>query len=310
MILRKNAKDSKPKEKLIIDMIAFTSPIKDKKKMSLINRINSPDLKESYKIKVYGSNYGRYNNNYKVEIYDGNSIELSMYPINKSHNFIRIKYNPAKLGKVGRKKLRRFLIKLLGLDILKTLYFHATVTRLDLTLDVFNMEPNLYIHKSKVSRSAIFRAKNGDIASQIVGSDQSDCRVTMYDKTLEQGHKENGRSANYQRIEIRMRELNCTMAELTDDLMREFEKLNFFCDEFFDDAGFSENFKDDVYDNGLNFALSQLDDNSRRRYRRYLKDNQVYPISLECVSFNEAHREAFSSLIHLEYRDEFLGKAA
>ncbi len=77
-----------------------------------------------------------------------------------------------------------------------------------------------------------------------------------------------------------------------------------------DDASFTDSFKDDAYDHGLNYALNQIDDNLRRCYRRYLEDYRVHPISLDGVSFDRAHKTALSSLIHLEYRDQYLGLAA
>jgi hypothetical protein len=201
---------TKLKQRLIFDKVTFTFPIDESKRLALLERINDPEFYGPYNRNVYSNTGGRYKNNYQFTIHNGNTIELSLYPKNKNHNFSRVEYNPTKLGKEGRKALRTFLLELLGRDIVKTIYFKATVTRLDLTLDVFNMEPNLYIHKNRVHQSEIFRVEgSNNIETQIIGSDKSNCRVTLYDKHLEQGQQK-GKDDNYQRIEARLRKLNCT----------------------------------------------------------------------------------------------------
>jgi hypothetical protein len=296
---------TKLKQRLIFDKVTFTFPIDEDKRQSLLERINDPECYGSYNRKVYKRTGGRYKNNYQFTIHNGNTIELSLYPKNTNHNFSRVEYNPTNLGKEGRKALRTFLIKLLGIDIVKTIYFEATVTRLDLTLDVFNMVPNLYIHKNRVHQSEIFRVEgSNNIETQILGSDHSNCRVTLYDKHLEQGQQK-GKDDNYQRIEVRLRKLNCTMAALSDDLLVEIEALNFFHADFLTDGRFTKKFKREAHAQGLNFALMALtDDNKRRRYRRYLEDYRAYPIALDDLDFEKAHRRALSSLLHPDLRGQ------
>jgi len=58
---------------------------------------------------------------------------------------------------------------LLGLDEVKTIYFHAVVTRLDLTVDCLDMEPNLYIQKEQSHSNPVIIAKlDGKLSSQII----------------------------------------------------------------------------------------------------------------------------------------------
>lgn len=298
-----------PIQNLIYDRISFTHYIPESKRPIVITRINNPDIYSGYNRRVFGTDFGRYNNNYQFDIHDGNTIFISLYPKNKNNNFLRVDYNPTKLQKDGRKELRRFLLKLIKVTLVKRIYFHARVTRLDLTLDVFNMEPNIYIHRNLIQCSEIIRDDETDrIASQILGSDESNCRVTMYDKSLEQGLS--SEQGNHQRIEIRLRNLGSTMDQLTDELLVEFEKLNFFTGDFLHAKQFSESFCSNAYDNGLNTALYELhDDNQRRRYRRLLERYRAYPISMDGadLNFDKAHNEALKSLIHLKYQAEVLG---
>lgn len=302
--------EDKPKQKLLIDMIAFTLPIIEYKRESIRNRINDPQFHKQYKRRVYPKTFRkRYNNKYEFSIYNGTIVKLEIYPIKKSHNFLRLEYNPNNLKRQGRRELRLFLIKLLGIKIMKTIYFQAVLTRLDLTLDIYNMEPNLYMHKNRAIQSSNFPGHDGNPSSQIIGSDSSNCRITMYDKTFEQQAKGKGKvhnGANYRRIEVRRRKLNCTMNELDDRLLNDFDKLNFYNSKFFGDDKFSMRFLNNVKKDGLNTALSKLDDNKRRRYKRYLEDYRAHPFTLDDLDFDRAHKTALSSLIHLEYRKEYL----
>ncbi len=302
----------KPNQKLLFDMITITLPININKREGVRDRLNDPGFYGQYNKKVYPKVAGqRYNNNYEFSIYNGTIVKLAIYPINKNHNFLRVEYNPTKLTKRGRRELRVFLIKLLGIKIMKTIYFQAVLTRLDLTLDVYDMEPNLYMHKNRVIQSSNFRGDGGKLSSQIIGSDSSNCRITMYDKNLEQqGKGKDHNGANYRRIEVRRRKLDCTMNELNDSLLEDIKQLNFYNSKFFGDTGFSKRFLDDTLNYGLNTALSKLDDNTRRRYKRYLEDYRAFPFSLDALDFDRAHKTALSSLIHLGYRKEYLDSVA
>ena len=100
------------------------------------------------------------------------------------------------------------------------------------------------------------------------------------------------------------------MNNLNEGLLKELKQLNFYSATLFDEVGFSKKFLNNVVNDGLNSALAKLDDNKRRRYKRYLDDYRVYPIALDNLNFEQARKEVLSSLIHLEYQDEYLDAAA
>jgi hypothetical protein len=296
----------KPRQKLLLDKITFTFPVDENLKNTLIIKINDRCFYEPYNRKVYSNKkQGRYKNNYQFTIHGENKIELSIYPINKNHNFLRVEYNPTKLGKEGRVKLREFLIKLLGLEVVKTIYFKTVITRVDLTLDVFDMEPNLYLYKRRIKESEIFFDGNGDnISSQILGSNTSNCRVTMYNKNLEQGKKTEVN--NYQRIEVRLRNLKTSIAgmkECGDVLLRHIKELEFFHADFLTDSYFSEDFKRKVRKEGVNSGINSLSDNQKRCCRRHLEEYRVYPIMIEELNFEKAHNSVLNSLLHPDFRN-------
>lgn len=216
-----------------------------------------------------------------------------------------MEYNPAKLTKEGRIKLRTFLIELLGREIVKTIYFIATITRLDLTLDVFNMEPNLYIYKLRAKQSQIYREdESNNISSQVIGSDSSNCRITMYNKNVEQGKASD---TNHQRIEVRLRNLKTTMSDmkmLGEKLLKNIMELDFYHADFLTDDRFSKKFKRVARTEGLNSAINGVKDNRRRCYRRYLEKHCAYPITLDELNFEKVHRIALGSLLHPDFRNQ------
>jgi hypothetical protein len=127
----------------------------------------------------------------------------------------------------------------------------------------------------------------------------------MYDKNLEQQNNTDHTNTNYQRIEVRRRKLNCSMNNLNEGLLKELKQLNFYSATLFDEVGFSKKFLNNVVNDGLNSALAKLDDNKRRRYKRYLDDYRVYPIALDNLNFEQARLDALGSLIQLQYQEKY-----
>ena len=99
--------ETNPKQKLLIDMITFTFPIDINKRELIRDRLNDPQFHKQYKRRVYSKKYkDRYNNNYDFSLYNGTKVKLAIYPINKSHNFLRVEYSPNNLKRNGRRELR------------------------------------------------------------------------------------------------------------------------------------------------------------------------------------------------------------
>lgn len=300
----------KQKQKFLIDMIGITQPIEEVDRRYVIRRLHSKEMDMEYK-RTYLSTKkkDRYKNNYTFLVHDKTKAKVSAVPRRMEHNFIRAEFNPSKLEKIGRKKVRNFLIKILGIDIVKRIYFHSPITRIDLALDIYDMENDLYVYLPQFKNSIIIRKEDGSdkMLSQIIG--KSRIRLTMYDKLEEQGIEDSAQ--NYQRLEIRFRDLRCSMHELTSPkitkkLLRPFNILRFYRSSFIDDNRFSEAFINKAKEMGLSAAIYGLDDNMRRRYRRYLEQHRVYPISTKNLNIAKARSVALNSLVHKEYRDQFI----
>lgn len=246
---------------------------------------NDPD---DYVVKHYQEKNGRYNHTYDFRVPTDTELgyfnfKVSIYPINKAHNFIRFEFNPTKLGSTGRRKVRRLLVRILGLKQARSLFYEGRLTRLDTTVDFYGAVNNSYLYMKRGNCSELVRGADGEVESQICGSSGSDVRVTLYNKTKEQAFRSRGGSVDRvcrMRLEIIIRDLGFPMDEIADKLTNHFKKLSFFRDDFLADDYFDGDFLAAVQAKGLNAALSQLDSNTRRRYLRRLKHYAFNPFKL------------------------------
>ncbi len=304
---------SKYRTEVFFDKVSFTFHIVEGKRPKLkgnlfqlsnnepnnraVNRVNSDQYDNvDYRVKHYKEKNGRYNHTFDIDIpihsnlqqgysskEDHFNLKVSIFPKNKSHNFIRFEFNPAKLGTDGELKLRGLLIKILGMRMARTVFYEARLTRLDTTIDCYSAVDKFYMYMKGVSCSEIKRPADDEIQSQICGSDQSDIRVTAYDKaeqTKRQLHSVDAESVSWVRLEIVNRDLGFSMAEIREKLELQFKKLSFYRDDFLADEYFDDDFLATVHAEGLNAALSRLSRNDRKRYLRRLEHYAFDPFKL------------------------------
>jgi hypothetical protein len=170
-----------------------------------------------------------------------------------------------------------------------------------------------FIYKTKTNYSSIQRSLDGEIESQIAGSNESRVRVTFYNKNLEQldkGEEVSNSPRNYHRLEIRLRDLQLTMARLDSGILDVFNTVNFYSDDFLTDDWFSTDFREDVEENGLNFALHSVRvSNERRSYLRRLNRYKQEVFSIDNLNFSKPH-ELLSFLIQKRNRVELLANVS
>jgi hypothetical protein len=300
---------NEPKTDVIFDMVSVTLPIVEIERLTI--KSNLTDLSNSklnnrgvssvgsdnndlddYTVKHYKEKNGRYNHTYDFRIPTDTeqgyfNFKVSIYPVNKSHNFIRFEFNPTKLGSTGRRKLRRLLVKILGLKRARSLFYEGRLTRLDTTVDFQRAVNNSYLYIKGVNCSELVRGADGEVESQICGSSRSNVRVTLYDKTKERADRSRGAAVDHvsrMRLEIVNRDLGFPMDEIVDKLRNNFKKLSFFCDDFLTDDYFDADFLAAAQAEGMNAALSQLDGNTRKRYLRRLGQYTHKPVKLARLS--------------------------
>ncbi|PTQ77383.1 hypothetical protein C8R26_10829 [Nitrosomonas oligotropha] len=261
-----------------------------------INRDNSdPHGISDYRVKHYREINGRYNHTFHFDIpmhsnvkqgysFKENyfNLKISIFSKNKSHNFIKFEFNPAKLGEDGGFKIRAFLIKILGIKLARTLFYEARLTRLDTTIDCHSAVDKFYMYMKGFSCSEIIRGADDEIQSQICGSNRSNIRVTAYDKAeqTKQSHGLDAESVSWVRLEIVNRDLGFAMAEIREKLELQFKKLSFYRADFLADTYFDDDFLVAVQAEGLNTALSKLQRNDRKRYLRRLEHYKFDPFKL------------------------------
>lgn len=297
---------------VFFDKVSVTLPVVESKRLTvkdnlfqllnsepnnrIVNRVDSDPYDISdYRVKHYREINGRYNHTFHIDILIRSNvkkgypfkenyfnIKVSIFPINKSHNFIKFEFNPAKLGEDGWRKLLRLLIKILGMKLARAVFYEARITRLDTTIDCYSAVDNYYMYMKGVSCSKIECGVDRKIQSQICGSDRSDVRVTAYDKAKQtkQLHGVDADSVSWFRLEIENRDLGYTMADIREKLDLQFKKLSFYRADFLADTYFDDDFLFAVQTDGLNVALNQLPRNDRKRFLRRLKQYVFDPFKL------------------------------
>ena len=301
------------KPQLIFDKLSFTLPLSKLKKDKVLTRLTNPGFCSKYDIRSRKprSKGSRYHNNYSFPIDDQNSMDVSVYPVNTKHNFLRVEFNPDKLGRNGLIKARKLLVKLLGIDITQTIYFKASITRIDLTVNLLGLQDEYVVFKTKTNVSAIKRSPDDatQIDSQIAGSSRSNVRVTFYNKNQEQQDKGKGVAnprGNYHRLEIRLRHLRLTMSQLNSSILQVFNTVSLYHANFLADEWFSPKFLKHVQRKGLNSALSALgDSNERRCHLRHLNQYKQKLFSIDNLNFGKPH-QLLSFLIQKGTRQQLL----
>ena len=183
-------------------------------------------------------------------------MDVSVYPVNTKHNFLRVEFNP-KLGRNGLIKARELLVNLLGIDITQTIYFKASITRIDLTVNLLGLQDEYVVFKTKTN---VWRSKDHpmtqhkSIHKSQVGP-RSNVRVTFYNKNQEQQDKGKGVAnprGNYHRLEIRLRDLRLTMSQLNSSILQVFNTVSLYHANFLADELVPPKFLKHVQRKGLN----------------------------------------------------------
>lgn len=210
-------------------------------------------------------------------------------------------------------KARKLLVKLLGIDVTETLYFEASITRIDLSVNLLGLIEQYFIHKTKTNYSSIQRSLYGEIESQIAGGNESRVRATFYNKNLEQleqGEEVANLDEDYHRLEIRLRDLQLTMSQLDFSILEVFNTVSFHRAGFLRDDWFSTDFLENVELEGLNSALHSLgNSNDRRSYLCRLNHYKFEVFSTDNLNFSKPH-QMLSFLIQKRNRVELLANVS
>ena len=294
---------SHAKQEFLFDKIAFTFPVKINHRLKVLGALSNEALNKKFNVRTHKDGKGRYKNNYTIQPYGKSKVFVSAYPKNKHDNFIRVEFNPAALSRMEKIGLRDYLIQVLGLKLVKSIYFDCRVTRLDLTVDIYQAYQDIYVYKPSAKHSDIYRDESGRMMSHIVGSDASDCRITLYNKTVEQGESDESYVGAGTRLEVRLRNLDCSMANLDDALMGSIQTLKFYLPQLLDDQYVPDELSEIIYLTGLNAAFTNhCDSNQRRCFLRHIEDYAFELVDHSQLDFYRTHNDSLRFLVSKSYK--------
>ncbi len=276
---------------VLIDKLSGTLPVPSKFRMRVKNRLleGMKYFKSKNIVAKHYANQERYGNNFKFKLPTDTmegvfDLKISIYPMNKSHNFLRIEFNPNTLGSKGGQKIMKILTKVLGADLAATLFTEGRLTRLDLALNVRKYLGNCFIYMKGLRQASIFLGDDGAVESQVLGSPASSKRLTLYNKTAEQCLPDTG-DKHWWRLEFVLRNLECSVAGIDRELLKPFQQISFYSRELLDDGSFDLPFLQQVKEHGLNSALHPLDRNTKAKYLRRMAKYEIYPVDLQHLGF-------------------------
>lgn len=205
------------KAKVKADRLAITSDVPPPQHEEVRNAASdmcSADKNGLHLRKQQSKHGDRYNHNYKI--YDGKKYLglLSLEPRQSAIRFMRLDFNPSKIGRESRKLVAQALRCLIGANTAEIIS-QSNITRFDIAVDLYDIDINdmLYFSSRPIHSSAwgkIF--KNGKevqyrIESQYLGSTESDLYFIVYDKRAERIAKSRGKDIPHEsitRIEARV----------------------------------------------------------------------------------------------------------
>lgn len=276
---------------VLIDKLSGTLPVPDKRKLRVKNgllKLMEFCKRKNIPAKHYPSQ-DRYGNNFKFTLPTDTKegafdLKVSIYPMKKSHNFLRIEFNPNKLGTKGGRRIIRSLTQVLGADLAATFFTDGRLTRLDLALNIRRPLGDCFIYMKGLQQSEIILGDGGTIESQVLGSPASSKRLTLYNKLVEQCLPDTG-DKHWWRLEFVLRNLDCSVAGIDRELLKYFKKISFYSRALLDDECFDQPFLQQVKERGLNAALYPLDRNTKAKYLRRLAKHEIFPVDLQRLGF-------------------------
>ncbi|GEM_PF-3177788 len=261
------------KRSLFIDHISFTIPVNKTNNKRIVHNNTKciKTLKEVVSLKYMPNFINQYHTSWLIIITQGRNtfqVKVSYNPININTRFFRIEFNPSKAGNKGIQIISKLLIHILGKQISSIIPSEANITRIDITVDRYNLRDYYYALVDNMTHSTIKAIESNQQPgrdTQILGNGKR--RLTIYDKGVEQSSS----STNCMRHEFRTRNPKHVLNDLY-KMDNPFNELHLYDDRIFDDDLFSIEFKTTVRKEGIPTALNQLNEYSvRRQYVNRLK---------------------------------------
>ena len=247
----------------------------------------------------YGGLKKRYKYNILLTFQDTNNpnrifyVIVSFQPKNKSHNFIRVEFNPNNAKSSGVKLLAKILNSLAIPDSTLTVYDMATTTRLDTCIDKVNLPIDFLPYAPRFETSLIERSNDNETETYWVGQIGSRSIFKFYRKDIEQFVKKNIDMPITTRFEYQRRSRWAFNKVDISLIKARMEICDFFNTDFVGSQTTCPAFDKDALENGFDHALgnvgkfwpelNQTQIASRKtRIRRYLRKHyRIDPFNLE-----------------------------
>ena len=195
----------------VVDRLAFTVQVPSASQKAVENRLTElmKDLQGRTERNLRLSS-ARYRHAYRLPLTVQESCRIDIRPRASEQSqrmgFLRLEYNPAKVGDIGDQHVKRYLTDLLGPKLFRQLGELAFITRLDVAQDVAHARLSSLFACSSQLKSGAWYDQHGQPQTLYLCSAQGPIFFRIYDKRAEQAAK--GQSVPDHpllRIEVRFR---------------------------------------------------------------------------------------------------------
>ncbi|MBK0399065.1 hypothetical protein H0I76_07680 [Limibaculum sp. M0105] len=180
---------STPQIAMSIDKISLTLPITSAATKGAIWNVVKVQEELGYVKKTYSKNGYSYNAFLSLDVSKEPAL-LSLYPNKKEYSFVRLEFNPAKMGKDGVEELLLAHMEYILPGGPEQLFQSARVSRLDIAIDLLGIGiKNTLFYSNYAVRSGFYK-RNGYLETLYLGSPKSNRQTRIYDKKKEMAKNE------------------------------------------------------------------------------------------------------------------------
>ena len=161
-----------------LDKIALTVPIRDKKRVERAFR----KAASKYCLSTFSKKRYKLNAEFKIGLFPEDKLLVQLMPIDDSHNFARIEYNPARFTLSETLDLRRILREIF-VDEFGNIFYESKVNRLDVAVDLDNLSiDDIFPDRDDVRVSGLFNNTSGQTKTLYLGRKGQNNNTVVYDR--------------------------------------------------------------------------------------------------------------------------------
>lgn len=192
----------------VVDRLSFVMRIPDysqDKTAKNLSALVQKEIQTGAAVKRFGS--GRYQQNVRLPLSHSEHCVIQAQPRSNHANasFLRVEYNPAKVGTAGDQQVRQYLQAILPKKLFRKIEQYVLITCLDLAIDIDHVHVrDLLVYAARIGTSGIWFGVDGQPQTIYIGNGKGGIQFRIYDKRA-QLQDTGGQAIDHERLRIEVR---------------------------------------------------------------------------------------------------------